>query len=866
MKKTINGKLVLKGPLYRGNSRKTIFSRGDNNEVFLPGRIGGQAKAMMSAFTGFWQHPRNPRNNNLGLFENLWSRLFGEKMPDFISHVTCTLDDSVSDKNPHFDLRMGLAIDRDRMAQAEDQNFRLETVYKGTVFDFSLTFDDNKADKFKFATLLQELIQGRFWFGAQKSKGLGKCRLELDEPSRELIEQYKRTDSPKINFNAYSNYIIITLDLIPDSPLLVSWPWGNQDDSENRDSWIDNLTEETRQHQNIMSELNTGKARDLSDIESMPGGKKFKYEHERFPIHQLKKNFPKAIQNDQLLMDFLHSHRNKVHEEIDREANRDLREQSGQVVKGKHYDQIFYRTLTWDGQDSTWEITIPGNTMKGAFRTKAQQILRTIKAGKGCKESTPTHQDRFCDDRHCPVCLLFGRQGSIARVFFSDACPVSEDKLLDEKHRSMDQISVDPKTGTSQDNTKQNALFAYGPEFTFRCELVLTDADFKSLAFIMYLLRELNLGAIPLGGKKSLGFGHVQGRITQMDFLCMPESTLDKNLKRWKVKKNGTENVWQHYQVDGDKIWKNNKFIENMDKSFSDLMGEMKIPEKPFITPKKFVSHRQYSKLCGMLTCELEALTPTHVRESGEPSFQSSEALGYDFCSMSPPGNQQKPPVGQREYVIPPSTLKGTLRMIFNLLSQKPCSKCSQIDKLCDTCKLFGWVGDSALMGRLTFSPAGSDEKNQFEWHGISFGYKGAQSMQVNDVRMFPHTNIINEAVSRHGQGVEPSDVQKNISLNRYAKTGSVFSFKVHFTNLQREELQKLIWAIELEKGLGHKIGKGKALHFGSCRINIREAHLIDWKKRFSSLNKLGLADLDIAEFRIEVENNELKKALTLPQ
>ena len=74
MKKTIRGKLILEGPLYRGNARKTIFSRGENNDVFLPGKIDGQAKAMMSAFTGFWQHPKNPRASNAGLFEKLCRR------------------------------------------------------------------------------------------------------------------------------------------------------------------------------------------------------------------------------------------------------------------------------------------------------------------------------------------------------------------------------------------------------------------------------------------------------------------------------------------------------------------------------------------------------------------------------------------------------------------------------------------------------------------------------------------------------------------------------------------------------------------------------------------------------------------------
>ena len=49
------------------------------------------------------------------------------------------------------------------------------------------------------------------------------------------------------------------------------------------------------------------------------------------------------------------------------------------------------------------------------------------------------------------------------------------------------------------------------------------------------------------------------------------------------------------------------------------------------------------------------------------------------------------------------------------------------------------------------------------------------------------------------------------------------FEFNVNFENLTDEELGVLIYAIELEDGLLHKIGKGKAFGFGSCKIEIKE-------------------------------------------
>ena len=49
------------------------------------------------------------------------------------------------------------------------------------------------------------------------------------------------------------------------------------------------------------------------------------------------------------------------------------------------------------------------------------------------------------------------------------------------------------------------------------------------------------------------------------------------------------------------------------------------------------------------------------------------------------------------------------------------------------------------------------------------------------------------------------------------------FEFNVNFENLTDEELGVLVYAIELEDGLLHKIGKGKAFGFGSCKIEIKE-------------------------------------------
>ena len=91
------------------------------------------------------------------------------------------------------------------------------------------------------------------------------------------------------------------------------------------------------------------------------------------------------------------------------------------------------------------------------------------------------------------------------------------------------------------------------------------------------------------------------------------------------------------------------------------------------------------------------------------------------------------------------------------------------------------------------------------------------------------HKEKIGKSFSEYRKSVEmPKD--KN-GQNKFAYNSSLelmdinneFEFNVNFENLTDEELGVLIYAIELEDGLLHKIGKGKAFGFGSCEIEIKE-------------------------------------------
>ena len=95
------------------------------------------------------------------------------------------------------------------------------------------------------------------------------------------------------------------------------------------------------------------------------------------------------------------------------------------------------------------------------------------------------------------------------------------------------------------------------------------------------------------------------------------------------------------------------------------------------------------------------------------------------------------------------------------------------------------------------------------------------------------HKEKIGKSFSEYRKSVEMPKIknkngkyEKELAYNSSLELMDInneFEFNVNFENLTDEELGVLIYAIELEDGLLHKVGKGKAFGFGSCKIEIEE-------------------------------------------
>ena len=185
------------------------------------------------------------------------------------------------------------------------------------------------------------------------------------------------------------------------------------------------------------------------------------------------------------------------------------------------------------------------------------------------------------------------------------------------------------------------------------------------------------------------------------------------------------------------------------------------------------------------------------------------------------------------------------------------------LKKLSFSERLFGTTGDTtkkdeekkyelvALSGRIFFEDAKNYESKMidngnlvtlkafgephptlttFYLDNIEKNYNENKGVSIRGRKFYwHHKEKIGKPFSEYRKSVEmPKD--KN-GQNKFAYNSSLelmdinneFEFNINFENLTDEELGVLIYAIELEDGLLHKIGKGKAFGFGSCKIEIKE-------------------------------------------
>ncbi|MBW2354892.1 MAG: hypothetical protein JRF51_16940 [Deltaproteobacteria bacterium] len=615
------------------------------------------------------------------------------------------------------------------------------------------------------------------------------------------------------------------------------------------DTWVDAEIKNREEHILIKRMLLEGKidAHQWGRADQAPEGvspnawREFLSTHGKVQFRHMQNtvNLEKSIVNDDNLIEFLETYRDQTRQELAQPHHIDFRAggRSNREISrkyGKPYDTMFMRMLVWSPstrEAGTWEIYIPGSTIKGAFRKRASQIMKTL-----IGETAAT--DRLLD-------LLFGTRGQRGLVFFSDAYLVDPSDP-EKAWCSMDGVRMDPKTGRPIEVTKHDYLFAYGNDLKFRFRINIQDIgkkDMEAISFLRHLLNDFQRGDIPLGGEKGSGFGWVQADLNRVIWLTSrPDELTDELFGQAQLTRDG---LWRRLELEGDRASEALRPVQP-------ILPSEKISREtpPPLAKAGFISHRAFAGYCGMLQVEAEPLTPLSIRESGGPSYNKETGEGpmngWDFFSLSPPDPAHR--ASERTYALPGRSIRGMIRHIYSIASD---SRAESIDisRLNPSDSLFGWVGNgpnNALTGRVSFS-FGLFDKPELVWFEVPYPYGewqytkdawkqvpgGTAKKTVIDGqwRIFPHVPLA--PVVNPLDRFEPK--RPDASYFRAIMPGCRAGFTIRFWNLLEEELRRLVWCVGLEPGLAHKMGNNRYLGFGSLRLTIRpSSFLIDWSKRYA--------------------------------
>lgn len=617
------------------------------------------------------------------------------------------------------------------------------------------------------------------------------------------------------------------------------------------DAWVDTEIKSREEHLQIKTMLKNGKITEYqwNDPGMPPEGirsatwREFLDAHSKVRFrHMLNaRNLDKSIVNDRNQIDFLKTYRERTRQELSQPKHIDFRaggKNNREISKkyGKPFDTIFMRMLSWapaKSEAGAWEVYIPGGTIKGAFRKRASQALKTL-WGDGRKTDEVLNR-------------MFGTQGRRGKIFFSDAYLVDPD-APEKNWCSMDGVKMDPTTGQPIESAKRDYLYAYGKELKFQVRMDIQDIgknDLDIMSILFHLINDYKAGDIPIGGDKTSGFGWTEASVARMLWLAGDPAGVGQTLFGQKAK--DRKGLWHVLELKGTQA-------EQALQPASPIAPEGKSSKsEPPATNEGFISHRSFGGHCGTLVVDAELLTPLNIRESGEPSFTANldgeRINGWDFFSMSPPEAAQRS--NERQYALPGRSIKGMIRHLYTIASDSR-QDGGAIGRLNPTQSLFGWVGDGpnqALMGRIVFSTGFFDALKQDPvWFKVPYPYGawrfkngkwqetlGAQADPTfvgGHWRVFPHAPLVPAAEQTSSFG--PDTVQA--SYFRALMPGEQARFTIRFWNLTEEELKRLVWCVALEPGMAHKLGNHRYLGFGSLRLSVsNESFLIDWEKRYDS-------------------------------
>lgn len=166
--------------------------------------------------------------------------------------------------------------------------------------------------------------------------------------------------------------------------------------------------------------------------------------------------------------------------------------------------------------DYKGRVALPPSSLRGAVRSQAERIVRTLSPGAAChsvetqRACKPIYDARDVD-KLCLTCQVFGAAGWRTPVEFHDIWLV-EDSNAVPFHQEF--LAIDRFTGGGAKSLKFNAAAFYRPIITGKMNVDLERVGPWSLGLLALTLRDMIEGDVPLGFGAAKGYGDCKLRIT----------------------------------------------------------------------------------------------------------------------------------------------------------------------------------------------------------------------------------------------------------------------------------------------------------------------------------------------------------------
>lgn len=205
--------------------------------------------------------------------------------------------------------------------------------------------------------------------------------------------------------------------------------------------------------------------------------------------------------------------------------------------------------------------------------------------------------------------------------------------------------------------------------------------------------------------------------------------------------------------------------------------------------------------------------------------------------------------------------------------------RCQNYNALCPACRVFGWVRENAgeanvdeliaYAGRVRFSHGKiiGDYETEDEitltilstprpttTYFYLLGAKGQPDPKVTydiqDARLRGRKFYLHHGKVKPAEYRSEEKNDQNRTVRGALKPGATFTFTVDFENLHRLELGALLYALELEEGMFHRLGYAKPLGFGSGKVTVEKTEVIDWETHLKSISKSGWQSENAAQLK----------------